>query len=62
MDSLYAALYPSYGRTVKNLFLREDFAIPLMIFALFFTASFRSASTRRTTGCEYSSKSAASDW
>jgi hypothetical protein len=36
-SALYAALYPSYGRTVKNLFLREDFAIPLMIFALFFT-------------------------
>lgn len=34
---LYAALYPSYGRTVKNLFLREDFAIPLIVFALFFT-------------------------
>ena len=34
---LYAALYPSYGRTVKNLFLREDFAIPLILFALFFT-------------------------
>ena len=36
-SALYAALYPSYGRTVKNLFLREDFAIPLIIFALFFT-------------------------
>jgi hypothetical protein len=36
-SALYAALYPSYGRTVKNLFLREDFAIPLMIFAIFFT-------------------------
>jgi hypothetical protein len=35
--ALYATLYPSYGRTVKNLFLREDFAIPLIIFALFFT-------------------------
>src|SRR5439155_15327912 len=34
---LYATLYPSYGRTVKNLFLREDFAIPLIIFALFLT-------------------------
>ncbi|MGA2220731.1 MAG: hypothetical protein ABSH21_02955 [Verrucomicrobiia bacterium] len=34
---LYATLYPSYGRTVKNLFLREDFAIPLILFALFFT-------------------------
>src|SRR2546425_13022483 len=31
---LYAGLYPSYGRTVKNLFLREDFAIPLIVFAL----------------------------
>ena len=36
-SALYVALYPSYGRTVKNLFLREDFAIPLIIFALFFT-------------------------
>ncbi|HUI06275.1 MAG TPA: hypothetical protein VL486_04655 [Verrucomicrobiae bacterium] len=35
-SALYVALYPSYGRTVKNLFLREDFAIPLVIFALFF--------------------------
>jgi hypothetical protein len=35
--ALYATLYPSYGRTVKNLFLREDFAIPLIILALFFT-------------------------
>ena len=34
---LYAGLYPSYGRTVKNLFLREDFAIPLILFALVFT-------------------------
>lgn len=34
---LYATLYPSYGRTVKNLFLREDFAIPLIVLALFFT-------------------------
>ena len=34
---LYATLYPSYGRTVKNLFLREDFAMPLIILALFFT-------------------------
>ena len=33
----YAALYPSYGRTVKNLFLREDFAIPLIVVALVFT-------------------------
>lgn len=36
-SALYASLYPSYGRTVKNLFLREDFAIPLIVFALFFT-------------------------
>ncbi|MGD0061247.1 MAG: hypothetical protein ABSD58_17690 [Verrucomicrobiia bacterium] len=36
-SALYVALYPSYGRTVKNLFLREDFAIPLIIFALCFT-------------------------
>jgi len=35
--ALYAALYPSYGRTVKNLFLREDFAVPLILFALVFT-------------------------
>lgn len=34
---LYATLYPSYGRTVKNLFLREDFALPLIVFALFFS-------------------------
>jgi asparagine N-glycosylation enzyme membrane subunit Stt3 len=34
---LYVTLYPSYGRTVKNLFLREDFAIPLILFALVFT-------------------------
>lgn len=33
----YATLYPSYGRTVKNLFLREDFAIPLILLALVFT-------------------------
>jgi len=32
--ALYASLYPSYGRTVKNLFLREDFALPLILFAL----------------------------
>jgi hypothetical protein len=36
-SALYVTLYPSYGRTVKNLFLREDFAIPLIIFALYFT-------------------------
>jgi asparagine N-glycosylation enzyme membrane subunit Stt3 len=35
--AFYATLYPSYGRTVKNLFLREDFAIPLLLFALFFS-------------------------
>jgi hypothetical protein len=34
---LYATIYPSYGRTVKNLFLKEDFALPLIMFALFFT-------------------------
>jgi hypothetical protein len=34
---LYATLYPSYGRTVKNLFLREDFALPLILFALWAT-------------------------
>jgi hypothetical protein len=33
----WATLYPSYGRTVRNLFLREDFAVPLILFALFFT-------------------------
>jgi hypothetical protein len=33
----YATLYPSYGRTVKNLFLREDFAIPLIVVALWAT-------------------------
>ncbi len=36
-SALYVTLYPSYGRTVKNLFVREDFAIPLIIFALCFT-------------------------
>ena len=36
--ALYASLYPSYGRTVKNLFLREDFALPLILFALGATA------------------------
>ncbi len=34
---LYATLYASYGRTVKNLFLREDFALPIIVLALFFT-------------------------
>ena len=34
---LYAALYPSYGRTVRNLFLREDFALPLIVLALWAT-------------------------
>jgi hypothetical protein len=42
---LYATIYPSYGRTVKNLFQREDFALPLLVFALFFTiAAVRSPS------------------
>ena len=36
-SAFYSTLYPSYGRTVKNLFLREDFSIPLIVFALFFT-------------------------
>lgn len=36
-SAFYATLYPSYGRTVKNLFLREDFSIPLIVFALFFS-------------------------
>ncbi len=35
--ALYAALYPSYGRTVKNLFLREDFALPLIVLAVWAT-------------------------
>lgn len=35
--ALCATLYPSYGRTVKNLFLREDFALPLILFALWAT-------------------------
>lgn len=35
--ALYAALYPGYGRTVKNLFLREDFALPLIVLALWAT-------------------------
>jgi hypothetical protein len=34
---LFAALYPSYGRTVKNLYLREDFALPLIVLALWAT-------------------------
>lgn len=34
----YAALYPGYGRTVKNLFLREDFALPLIVLAMWATA------------------------
>ncbi len=34
---LYAGLYPSYGRTVKNLFLKEDFAIPLIVLAVWLT-------------------------
>lgn len=36
-SALYATLYPGYGRTVKNLFLREDFALPLILFAMFFS-------------------------
>ncbi|MCX7886891.1 MAG: hypothetical protein N3B01_06520 [Verrucomicrobiae bacterium] len=35
--SLYTPLYPSYGRTVKNLFLREDFALPLIVLAIWAT-------------------------
>ena len=35
-SAFYATLYPAYARTVRNLFLREDFAIPLILFALFF--------------------------
>lgn len=52
---LYATIYPSYGRTVKNLFLKEDFAIPLIVFALFFTvsavrsSSFSLSATRATS-------------
>ncbi|HVM60797.1 MAG TPA: hypothetical protein VMV72_08020 [Verrucomicrobiae bacterium] len=51
-SALYVALYPSYGRTVKNLFLREDFAIPLIIFALYFTivALQRAVETDETAG------------
>jgi hypothetical protein len=47
-SALYAGLYPSYGRTVKNLFLREDFAIPLILFALVFTV--RALQGRSGTG------------
>ena len=43
----YATLYPSYGRTVKNLFLREDFAIPLILLALFFTVRAMQVETDR---------------
>src|SRR5437879_11616044 len=46
---LYATLYPSYGRTVKNLFLREDFAIPLIIAALFFSVRALQESVGRVT-------------
>jgi hypothetical protein len=35
--ALYAGLYPSYGRTVRNLFPKEDFAVPLILFALWLT-------------------------
>jgi hypothetical protein len=45
-SAFYATLYPSYGRTVKNLFLREDFAIPLIVFALFFTVRMLQQSNR----------------
>lgn len=36
--TLYATLYPSYGRTVLNLFPREDFAVPLILLALWLSA------------------------
>ena len=49
----YATLYPSYGRTVKNLFLREDFAIPLILLALFFTVrAMRVGTDRRAVRSE----------
>jgi hypothetical protein len=35
--ALYGTLYPSYGRTVLNLFPREDFAVPLILLALWLT-------------------------
>jgi hypothetical protein len=44
---LYAALYPSYGRTVQNLFLKEDFAIPFIVMALAFTVRMLEASRER---------------
>jgi hypothetical protein len=44
---LYAALYPSYGRTVQNLFLKEDFAIPLIVLALAFTVRMLEANRER---------------
>jgi hypothetical protein len=47
--ALYATLYPSYGRTVKNLFLREDFAIPLILLALFFTVRAMQAAVRSSS-------------
>ena len=59
-SALYVTLYPSYGRTVKNLFLREDFALPLILFALCFTVralhqavvADRRAQSRGTPGSE----------
>jgi hypothetical protein len=44
---LYAALYPSHGRTVKNLFLREDFALPIIVFALWATVAMWRSEHRR---------------
>jgi hypothetical protein len=35
--AMYGTLYPSYGRTVLNLFPREDFALPLILLALWLT-------------------------
>jgi hypothetical protein len=35
----YVALYPSYGRAVKHLFLKEDFALPLILFAAWATVA-----------------------
>ena len=45
--AFYATLYPGCGRTVKNLFLREDFAIPLILLALFFTVQAMQVGTAR---------------
>jgi len=44
---LYATLYPSYGRTVKNLFLREDFALPLILLALWASVRMLQTGSRR---------------